>query len=283
MLEIIVDNRVIYVVTGGVTVLGMAGKIISNLSLKRMVKAAGNMSKSNHGLMRLIRAKFEHACMVSEKVENVPVFVDKYLYEYKTLGLKLHTWQRIQTVCVGLCLALGAIGAFLEYSAHGMSDEVIRVGAYGGILGILLYLFHLTTDESYRLDAARNYMVDYLENVCLHKYEKLHQKEERQEPMRPNPAPEVPTTRPDTEVKPPAMPEPYEAPDVTPPLRAFVPEEREMRTEKLRTENLHAEKNIQKEAVREAAKENLREAYKKEEKKQDKDILIRQILEEFMA
>ena len=273
MLEMIVDNRMIYVVTGGVTVLGVVSKIISNVSLKRMVKAAGNMSKSNHALMRLVRAKFEHACMVSEKVENVPVFVDKYLYEYKTLGLKLHTWRRIQVICVALCLALGGLGAFLEYCVHGMNDGVIRAAAYGGILGVLLYLFHLTTDEGYRLKAARNYMVDYLENVCLHKYEKLHQKEEKQAPMRPDPAKEVPTTRPDPEIKPPAMPEPYEVPDVTSPIRAYVPEEREVRKEK----------NLQQEAVREAAKENLREAYKKEEKKQEKDVLIRQILEEFMA
>jgi len=288
MLEIIVDNRVIYWVTGGVTVLGVAGKIISNLSLKRMVKAAGNMSKSNHGLMRLVRAKFEHACMVSEKVENVPVFVDKYLYEYKTLGLKLHTWQRIQTICVALCLAFGALGAFLEYSAHGMSDEVIRTGAYGGILGVLLYLFHLTTDENYRLDAVRNYMVDYLENVCLHKYEKIHQrgaekfvkedtqkdsqkdtfKDSSNEQIRPNPAKEVPTTRPNPEIQPPAMPEPYEVPDVTPPIRAYVAEEKESRTER----NAQSENRLR-----------MEKSSQKEEKKQDKDVLIRQILEEFMA
>ena len=258
MLEIIVDNRVIYVVTGGVTVLGVAGKIISNLSLKRMVKAAGNMSKSNHGLMRLVRAKFEHACMVSEKVENVPVFVDKYLYEYKTLGLKLHTWQRIQTLCVALCVTLGVIGAFLEYSVHGMNDEVIHAGAYGGILGILLYLFHLTSDENYRLEAARNYMVDYLENVCLHKYEKIHQKE-------------VPAARAESEIQPPAMPEPYEVPDAKSLIRAYVPEE----------------KKLQKEVIRETTKDQLPEVNKKEEKKEekkpDKDVLIRQILEEFMA
>ena len=151
----------------------------------------------------------------------------------------------------------------MEYSVNGMSDEVIRAGAYGGILGVLLYLFHLTTDENYRMDAARNYMVDYLENTCLHKYEKLHQKEEKQSPMRPDPAKEVPTTMPEPEIKPPAMPEPYEVPETTPPIRAYQPEERE--------------------AIREAAKETLREAYKKEEKKPDKDVLIRQILEEFMA
>ena len=34
-----------------------------------MVEAAGSMSKSNHPLMRLGRAKFEDACMISDTVE----------------------------------------------------------------------------------------------------------------------------------------------------------------------------------------------------------------------
>ena len=261
MLEIIVDNRLIYVVTGGVAALGVISKIISNVSLKRMVKAAGNMSKSNHGLMRLVRAKFEHACMVSEKVENVKVFVEKYLYEYKTLGLKLHTWNRLQVMSVALCLALGVLGALGEYLVNGMSDEVIRTGAFGGVLGVLLYLFHLTSDENYRLDAARNYMVDYLENVCLHKYEKLKSKSDNseKEPMRPHPAEEVPAPRVEPEIKPPAMPEPYEVPDVTPPIKAYVAEDTKV------------------------YKEPIKEVTRKEEKKPDKDVLIRQILEEFMA
>lgn len=41
----------------------------------------------------------------------------------------------------------------------------------------LVWLFHLTTDENYCMQMAKNYMVDYLENVCLHKYEKANQKE----------------------------------------------------------------------------------------------------------
>lgn len=51
------------------------------------------------------------------------------------------------------------------------------MGACGAGLGILVWLFHLTTDENYCMQMAKNYMVDYLENVCLHKYEKANQKE----------------------------------------------------------------------------------------------------------
>lgn len=223
MLEMIVERQVIYVLTGGVVVLGILGKCISNGALKRLVRAAENISKSNHALMRLVRAKFEHACMVSEKVENVGVFVDKYLHEYKVFGVKLHSWRRMEKVSVITCLLLGVLGAVLEYLVHGMNDMVVRAGAYGGILGILLYLFHLTSDETYQFEMTRNYIVDYLENVCLHRYEKQNQKEEA---IRPVPVQEAPT-----EIIPPAAPEHYEEPRPAEPLKAVESEKKEEKKE----------------------------------------------------
>ena len=177
MLEMLLDKKLLFVLMGILTGLGVADKCIVSMTMKRMVVAAGSMSKSNHPLMRLIRAKFEHACMVSDTVENVGVFVDKYLYEYKVCGLRLHTLQRMEKICSGLLIVTGLAGAGIIYQVYGMGDAVLRTGAVGCGLGILVWLFHLTTDENYCMQMAKNYMVDYLENVCLHKYEKVNQKE----------------------------------------------------------------------------------------------------------
>lgn len=177
MLEIILDKHILWVCMGILTVIGIGSKCIVNVTLKRLVRAAGNMNKSTHPLMRLVRAKFEHACMVSDTVENVGAFVDKYLYEYRVAGMKLHSVRRMENAAAGLCVLLGGVGALLEYYVHGMSDMVLKTGAMGAGLAIFIYLVHLTTDENYRMEAVRNYMVDYLENVCLHRYEKAYQKE----------------------------------------------------------------------------------------------------------
>ena len=75
----------------------------------------------------------------------------------------------MEKATAGLCLILGAAGALLEYAVNGMGDMVIKTGAAGAGLAILIYLVHLTTDEEYRMEAVQNYMVDYLENVCLHR------------------------------------------------------------------------------------------------------------------
>ena len=61
MLDIILERHVVYVLMGIFTVAGLLSKIIVSATLKKLVRAAGNMSKSSHPLMRLVRAKFEHA------------------------------------------------------------------------------------------------------------------------------------------------------------------------------------------------------------------------------
>ena len=177
MLEMLLDKKLLFVLMGMLTGLGVADKCIVSMTLKRMVEAAGSMSKSNHPLMRLVRAKFEHACMISDTVENVGVFVDKYLYEYKVCGLRLHSLRRLEKMCSGLLIVTGLAGAGITCKVYGMGDEALRMGAAGCGLGILVWLFHLTTDENYCMEMAKNYMVDYLENVCLRKYEKMNQKE----------------------------------------------------------------------------------------------------------
>lgn len=326
MIEMMLDKYILYVLMGCAALLGIVSKVTAGITLKRLVKAAGNMSKSPHPFMRLVRAKFEHACMVSDRVENVEVFVGKYLYEYKVAGIRLHTLRRMETACAGVCLVLGAAGAFLEYVTHGMQDGVLQAGGTGAALAVLVYAVHLVTDERYRLEAVKNYMVDYLQNVCLRRYEKnFHQemraavpevpvldfgetdpdnevqqtkeiqqqvkeaqwqakeaqrqanevkkqtkevqrqiveKEEKavdkNEPVRPTPGKEVPSPRTSPEIKPPVMPDPYEVPDVTPPVRAAKADKKMTRGKK---------EDVSDDMVKNAPK----------------DVLIRQILEEFMA
>ena len=177
MLEMLLDKKLLFVLMGMLTGLGVADKCIVSMTMKRMIEAAGSMSKSNHPLMRLVRAKFEHACMISDTVENLGVVVDKYLYEYKVCGLRLHSLRRLEKMCSGLLIVTGLAGAGITCQVYGMGDEALRMGAAGCGLGILVWLFHLTTDENYCMEMAKNYMVDYLENVCLRKYEKMNQKE----------------------------------------------------------------------------------------------------------
>ena len=177
MLELMLDRHVIYVLMGMSTFAGVVSKVVVGRTLRKLVAAAESMGKSNHPLMRLVRAKFEHTCMISEKVENVGVFVDKYLYEYRVGGVRLHAWRRLQMAGAGLCLILGGVGAIISYRIKGATEQTAMIGGTGEALALIVFLVHMLTDEEYRLEAVRNYMVDYLENIYQHRYEKTYKKE----------------------------------------------------------------------------------------------------------
>ena len=172
-MEMVLDRHMLVILMGGAAAVGVVSKILAGASLRRLERAAGNMGKSSHPLIRLVKARFEHACMVSDRVQNVEVFVEKYLHEYRTAGLKLHTWRRLERAGVWLCLLFGLAGAGAWYGVYGMSDGVLQYAAGGAGAAVLVFLFQLTGDERYQLTVIRNYMVDHLENVCAHRYEKM--------------------------------------------------------------------------------------------------------------
>lgn len=177
MLELMLDRHVIYVLMGMSAFAGVVSKVVVGRTLRKLVAAAESMGKSNHPLMRFVRAKFEHTCMISEKVENVGVFVDKYLYEYRVGGVRLHAWRRLQMAGAGLCLILGGVGAIISYRIKGATEQTAMIGGTGVAMALIVFLVHMLTDEEYRLEAVRNYMVDYLENIYQHRYEKTYKKE----------------------------------------------------------------------------------------------------------
>lgn len=267
MLEVVLDRQLLVILMGIAAVTGILSKCVAGITLKRLVRAAGNMNKSSHALIKLIRAKFEHACMVSDRVQNVGVFVEKYLYEYRTVGLKLHTWRRMERGSIWLCVTAGLGAAAAQYAVHGMSDVVLRYGAGGAGTAILLFLFYMTGDEKYQMEAARNYMVDYLENVCARRYEKTHTKDVREE-LHAMAPPETEQKMIDLKAQeertavvqedlPPAF-EPSRQQE--PPAAAAAPQK-----------------------VQEEQRPKIQEKPKAEEKPVPKEVLIREILEEFLA
>ena len=177
MLERILTQQVFFYFVGAAIGTGILAKLISGISLKRLVKAASNMGKSNHALMKLVRAKFEHACMVSDKVQNVRAFVDKYVYEYKVLGLRFHSWQQLEKVTIWLCGIISLAGAALAYSVNGAGILMLRSIIVGSSGMIVLLLLRITWDEEYQLKMIKTYMVDFLENTYAHRYVKKNRKE----------------------------------------------------------------------------------------------------------
>lgn len=174
MVETIVKHGIIFYVMGAMLLVGIFAKVVSHLTIRKMAKAASEIQSSNHKLMKLVKSKFEHASMVSDKVQNVEVFVKKYLYEYRVLGKRLEEWRRLQMHIIFLLSAVGALGVILSLRTTGASEYTMQHFSFAGIFIVLMLVVHTWSDEDSKLQATENYMVDYLENVCIRRYEKAN-------------------------------------------------------------------------------------------------------------
>ena len=171
------DTRVIVYLMAGIGVLGILAKIINQLTLYRLVRAAGNMPKSTHRLIKLVRAKYEHACMIHDSVENIDAFVEKYIYEYRGFLFRIHTWRQIEVLSVWFAGILAALGASAHYFSFGLTETVYQYIAAGIAEMVFLSVIMRLSDEPYKINAVKMYMVDYLENICAFRLKRQNQRE----------------------------------------------------------------------------------------------------------
>ena len=171
------DTRVITYLMAAVGGLGIIAKIVNHFTLNRLVKAAGNMPKSTHRLIKLVRAKYEHACMIRDSVENIDAFVEKYIYEYRGFLLRIHTWRQIEILSVWFAGILAALGASVLYFYSGFSESVYQYIAAGTTEVVLLSVVMRLSDEPYKVNAVKMYMTDYLENICTFRLRKQNTRE----------------------------------------------------------------------------------------------------------
>lgn len=178
--EVMTGTNILWYLMAGVGAIGILAKLMNLITLRRMVKAAANMPKSTHKLMKLVRAKYEHACMTHERVENVEAFVEKYIYEYRGIVFRIHTWRQLEIQCIWFAGILAALGAAAHFMANGFGEEVYQYIGIGAAEMMLLFVISQISDEEYKRNAAKNYMVDYLQNSCGRRARRNRQTEREQ-------------------------------------------------------------------------------------------------------
>ena len=115
------DTGVIAYLMAAAGILGILAKIVNQITLNRLVREAGNMPKSTHRLIKLVRSKYEHACMIRDSVENTDAFVEKYIFEYRGFLFRIHTWRQIEILTVWFAGILAALGASVLYFSSGFT------------------------------------------------------------------------------------------------------------------------------------------------------------------
>lgn len=156
-------NYIIYALTGLCGV-GLLLKLITNFVYIRLVKASASMSSSKNKLVKQMKLKFETFYKLKIGVNNVDIFVDKYVYKYKICGILLSTWENLGGLMLMLCLltapVFSILGLILECGEH----QILSTFFTGVCTSAILILVDNLCNISSKRQMLKLNIKDYLEN-----------------------------------------------------------------------------------------------------------------------
>lgn len=165
MIQEVFNNSILIYVMTGLCCLGIVVKLIIHIIYKNLIIASDNMANSNNKLMKLVKMKFEACYKLKIGVNNVDIFVDKYIYKYKFCGILLYTWENISGQVLILCLLTGAVGAGLGVFYEFGETEILSTFFIGLFTSALLIVFESFLNLPAKRNVIRINMKDYLENM----------------------------------------------------------------------------------------------------------------------
>jgi len=163
-------NMFIYIMLG-LCLIGAIIKLVLELVYLRLVKASENMGTSKNKLVQSMKKKFEAFYKLRIGVNNVDIFVDKYILRHRFCGLLLSTWENICGQIVMLCVLIGSISTVLGLIYESGKQEVLSTFTVGLFTTGLLILLEGIINISGKKEILRLNMKDYLENYLKVKLE----------------------------------------------------------------------------------------------------------------
>lgn len=158
-------DRSIFIYTMiGLCTLGIIIKIILQLVYGSLAKASYNMGVSKNLLTQNMKKKFETCFKLKIGVNNVDIFVDKYLYRHKFCGILLSTWESICGQLLLSCVLIGSISTILGIVYQCGKDPILFTFTVGILSSGLLIFFEGLVNTNGKKEIIRINMKDYLEN-----------------------------------------------------------------------------------------------------------------------
>lgn len=164
------SNWLIYIMLG-LGGIGIILKFIVSCIYRRLIKAAQHMGTTNHKMLKALRTKFETNYSMNLGVNNVDIFVDKYVYTQKFCGIYLYTWENLSGQALLLSMLIGAIGAIAGLLYECGKFDILLTLLTGVITSAVLILFEQLLNLPVKKCVVRANIKDYLENFLISKLE----------------------------------------------------------------------------------------------------------------
>lgn len=174
MIQQLFDNYVFLYIMGGFCTLGILIKFLLFMGYRSFIKATDSVGTSKKRSIKQMKLKFETCYQLKIGVNNVDIFVDKYVMKRKFCGILLSTWENISGQMITLCLLTASCAGMLGIVYDCGKDIVLftfLMGAGGGIL--MVFVDNLVNIDDHKKILQLN-LKDYFENYLKIRLEREH-------------------------------------------------------------------------------------------------------------
>ena len=162
----------------------LAGIVVNGVlrnSIQELINDTEEMETTRNSFLKQMKLRYKNCMRIGHEIHNTEAFAGKYMEKYRNYGISIHGYEKIISVCSGLCVIGGVVGAFYD-RAHTMEFLLLGFLAMYIVNGLKRMLDIYGKKRKITLN-----IVDYFENkyyaVTKENQEENHEENKKTQTM----------------------------------------------------------------------------------------------------
>lgn len=164
MIQYLFEQNIIMIIFAGLCGLGLLVRLIVTSVYTYLVNESDSPGETKNMMLVHMKKKFEACYKLKIGVNNVDIFVDKNVSQYRFCGILLSTWDNCSGQVLVLNLLLIPISVVFGLVFDCEQNQVFLAGAVGILAGAVLVFVDKSINLSRKKRMLRLNLMDYLEN-----------------------------------------------------------------------------------------------------------------------
>lgn len=149
---------VYFLIIAAAFLMGICADGILSGNLKALIDDTEEMETTDNTFLKQMKLRYKNCLRIGHEINNTEAFAGKYMDKYRSHGISFQVYEKIASVCSGICVMGGLAGAFMERK---YMMEFLMMGFIA--MYIINGLKKMIDVRSKRRQITRN-IVDFFEN-----------------------------------------------------------------------------------------------------------------------
>ena len=103
-----------FMIIGTAFLMGIGAVAIISGMLHHLIQETEEMENTGNSFLKQMKLRYKNCMRIGHEINNTEAFAGKYMERYKSHGIGVNTYDKIASVCSGICVIGGLTGALMN-------------------------------------------------------------------------------------------------------------------------------------------------------------------------